>query len=659
MRAIHLLSVRDLSFFTLFSVLGTLSCARSQLGANTSSDNKTPTSAHSESKTKRKQDRSPLASVAPTSEGWYDAGPLLQSLRPEERIHTAERAGLRYLEQLPLYDLFISTDADAGTFDVKQDVYFTNREASSLPTIEFRIHANPDQNAAPVRLRNGNCNETPCSVVQGPASVITVKFDDPLPAEGRVRLHFELAGLLARVKAEETGLFAQSLASLMAMGSAPKHSTYGLLSVCDDFLSMANFFPILSRRETGQWKQPENSSVGDFGSDDLFHVRAQVDVSPTAHIATPGKTVRSTLVSTKDGLRRRYNVAGSMVRDFPLFVGENVDVVEAKANDVTIRSMVRDGNRDAGRRVADIAKQSLTIFERRFGPYPYTELDVVEAPLVGGAGGVEFSGLISVASMLYTPFAKKDSLAALLSTMRNLSSGAVGDILDGMLEFTTVHEVSHQWWHTLIGSDSRAHPYVDESLAQYSTLIYLEDRYGVQKAKKAAETYVRLNYLAMRLMGLSDGAVDRPASSFKPTAYAGLVYGKGPFFYREARSELSDAVFFDALRQYADNNRFRTATPRGPVPFLAVGEKAGTIEALAQRWFQQTHGDEDLGPIDTSSVLSSVLGTDSAKLSPQVEEVLRLLGTLTRSPSGGKGTQNLTQNPSEVMRKLHKMLDSF
>jgi hypothetical protein len=44
---------------------------------------------------------------------------------------------------------------------------------------------------------------------------------------------------------------------------------------------------------------------------------------------------------------------------------------------------------------------ALRTFEKIFGPYPYTELEVAESPLIGGAGGVEFPGLITIASMIY------------------------------------------------------------------------------------------------------------------------------------------------------------------------------------------------------------------------------------------------------------------
>lgn len=604
---------------------------------------------------------SPLANVAPTADGWFDPEPLLISLRPGERVDTARRAGVDSLAALPLYDLKVSVDPHAGTFDLEQETYVTNAYGAGLTSLAFRLHGNPSsEGAGPTRVRllSGECLGRSCHVRQGPPSVITVSFDQPLAKAERVRVRMSLAGVLERVDPAQTGLIAQSLAGILGMGAPSADVTYGMMSVCGGFVSMGAFFPVLARRDDKGWERVEKASVGDFGSDDLAHVRAQIETPPLVRVVTPGVAVRSVLVPGKEGgaPRQRSDIAASMVRDFSLFAGDGVDSVERQVGDLSVRSTFLQGNRDVGERVADVAASALSVFERRFGPYPYRVLEVVEAPLTGGAGGMEFSSMIVVSSMLYRPFGKDDPLGALFGMLGGAEqeSPAAG-LLDETLEFTVAHEVAHQWWHALVGSDSRAHPFVDESLAQYSTLVYYEDRHGKDRARRVADSQVRLNYVGMRLMGQPDGSVRGPASSFEPLSYAGLVYGKGPFFFREAREKMGDAAFFDALRTYADEHRFRTASSEGPLPYLAAGKQGPAVRLLARRWLDEAHGDADLGPVDMQSVLGAVLGPDAAKMAPQIEQLLQLFGPSTPGASPSKGSQD----PKQMLRQIEHMLDSF
>ena len=136
----------------------------------------------------------------------------------------------------------------------------------------------------------------------------------------------------------------------------------------------------------------------------------------------------------------------------------------------------------------EAAASSLATYEKLFGRYPYVDLDVVEAPLVGGAGGVEFSGLVTVASMLYRPALSEGPMGMLAGLLGGAGHDArVKELTDSMLEFVTAHEVAHQWWPGLVGSDSRQHPFQDEALAQWSAVLHIKERYGPERAKLEAD----------------------------------------------------------------------------------------------------------------------------------------------------------------------------
>ncbi len=311
--------------------------------------------------------------------------------------------------------------------------------------------------------------------------------------------------------------------------------------------------------------------------------------------------------------RREVRVAAAAIRDFALLLGDAMDVSVRDVHGIPVRSYYLAADRVAGLRVLDVAAHALEDFERRFGPYPYADYDVSEAAIVGGAGGVEFSGLVTAASMFYRPMTGRstgggapggaggaiDGLAALMTQLGAL--GGMG-MTEGMLEFVVAHETAHQWWHGLVGSDSRDHPYVDEALAQYSSIVYLEDRYGRARAQKDGDSNVKMNYQTMRMLGKPDVAADQPVASYTASVqYAGIIYGKAPYFYKAVRAAIGDAAFFAALRAYVTKYRFAEAPGRGLVDILAMGAE-GQVRPLERRWLDEAHGDDDLGTLDLAQM---------------------------------------------------------
>ena len=225
---------------------------------------------------------------------------------------------------------------------------------------------------------------------------------------------------------------------------------------------------------------------------------------------------------------------------------------------------------------------------------------------------MEFSGLVTVASMFYrAPGAAGGANGGgggAFAMLAQMLGGAGGE-LASMREMVTAHEVAHQWWHGLVGSDSRAHPFVDESLAQWSALFYLERRYGRERAERDGAKQVKSGYQMMRMMGTPDARADQPVEAFGSSiGYAGIVYGKAPYLWDALRRALGDEAFLRGVRAYVTRYRFGDAPARGLVDVLARGARAGRVRALARRWLDETHGDEDLGQANLSSMLGGALG---------------------------------------------------
>ena len=566
----------------------------------------------------------PSAGLAQAS--WYDAAELLAALRPSERAGAVTQAGLADASELPLYELDVTVADDLGSFTLAETLWYTNRSGRPQSEIVLRLWANRTDREQPLTLEEARCVEAPCTLERISPRAIALRLATPIAPGGRLKAQFRLRGVLRAIDPSRTTMMGQGLEGLSSLsGGGEASGDYGLLSQSAGTVSLAHFHVELARQRAGIWEQSDASTTGDLGSDELASFRASVRVPRGMRVVAVG----AESAPVRDGERDRVEVRAALARDFTILAGRDLTSAERRADGVRVRSFFPRAGAQAGRQALDVAARALRLYARRFGSYPYAELDVVAAPLVGGAGGVEFTGLVTIASMFYQPLAagsgSQDQLLAGLLAQGGPARGADMERRRmAMLELVTAHEVAHQWWHTIVGSDSRQHPFQDETLAQWSALYYFEDRYGAARARAEAEQQVASGYHAMRLLGRPDAAVDRPASAFgDPLVYGGLVYGKGPFLYPALRSALGDRAFFAAVADYARQWRLRSAPPRALFERMEQGVDPAMrdrVRGLVRRWLEEARGDEDLGQPDLGRMLGAA-GADAA----QIQGLLQML----------------------------------
>jgi hypothetical protein len=321
---------------------------------------------------------------------------------------------------------------------------------------------------------------------------------------------------------------------------------------------------------------------------------------------------------------------------------------------VRIVSTYLGEDRGGGALALRTAADSLRLFQERFGPYPYAELDVAEATLVGGAGGVEFPGMVLIAGMLYRPPSRSTNPLAqmmkLVGNLGNMLQGALGgtggaqapgqqplglrdmdSLIKEMALFTVAHEVAHQYFAGLVGSDCRVDPAVDEPLAQFAAGELVKRAKGAVAGEKIMNANVRMNYGIYRLLGGRDRPANLPVRAFPSAlAYAAIVYGKAPYFYTALRRKLGAERFDRALRGAVQENRFKLITLEQWLRSVekGAGGPSSGVMLLARRWLYERHGDQDLD-VDESGdkVLKEMLGSQTVQ---QLSEGMAVLNMKPR-----------------------------
>jgi len=248
------------------------------------------------------------------------------------------------------------------------------------------------------------------------------------------------------------------------------------------------------------------------------------------------------------GLQTQTFVTGPM-RDLALVVGP-FERTQRIVDGIVLNAYVLADQAGRAEAILNYAQGQLTHLQAVVGPYPFRELDLPHVP--GIQGGMEYPGVALIGSVSEAYF----------------------------FEVTVAHEVGHQWFYGLVGSDPVSEPWLDESAASYTEVLYAEAVYGLEAAAerlRQAQDFVRF--------------ADHPAWPIGwPTEaygwendYGIILYMKGKLFFDALRRQLGDETFFAFLRHYNTVYRYGFATA---ADFQAAAEStcACDLDDLFNLW---------------------------------------------------------------------------
>jgi hypothetical protein len=228
-----------------------------------------------------------------------------------------------------------------------------------------------------------------------------------------------------------------------------------------DFHLVGQWFPKIGVRVgppgAERWEcQPFHSHsefFADFGTYDVA-----LTVPNTHTVAATG--VLTNAVDAGSGMRTLTYHAED-VHDFVWMADPYMEVIsgQAKLDDgtVEVRVYFRPEQRDFARRHLEAATGAIEKFSAMFLPYPWPIMSVVDPPVeaAAGAGGMEYPTLVTTAG---------DSVFA-RPGMR-------------LPEFTTIHEVGHNWFQGMLASNEADEAWLDEGVNDWADVRAMNELYG-------------------------------------------------------------------------------------------------------------------------------------------------------------------------------------
>jgi hypothetical protein len=189
--------------------------------------------------------------------------------------------------------------------------------------------------------------------------------------------------------------------------------------------------------------------------------------------------------------------------------------------------------------------ESVRLYSKWVGEYPYDACTAIDGTISAG-GGMEYPMITIIGNM-----------------------GSV-ESLDNVI----AHEVGHNWFYGILGSNERDHPWMDEGMNSAVELRYMRERYpnakpgfGLPGEKKLfahvtdahrfqSEAIYRLN--ARRNL---DQPIELGSEFYTQINYGGIVYSKTALVFDHLLAYLGEEVFDRCMHAYFEEWKFKHPAP--------------------------------------------------------------------------------------------------
>jgi hypothetical protein len=421
------------------------------------------------------------------------------------------RNGEKLSPDLPVYHIVLSIDKSLAMYSGHLNLLYPPPSGEAPGKVLFRLYPN---------LLGGTLDVSAISI-------------NGMPAEGNFTGGGSCTLEIPFPAGTETGSPLEI--KLDFQGTVPRGlgAGYGVLVLENDILALAHFYPILVPYREQQWENTPLVPYSDPVVGPPAYYFVEVEVPRTVSVVTSG-----VLTGGKEtGKGKILQFAGGPARDFFLAASERWASYSIETQEVTVRSFYLPEDEASGVLAAQKVLDAINIYSDLYHEYPYREFDIVAVPT--NALGIEYPGITGINYRIYNP-------AGNISGIPNRA----------LFESTLAHEVAHQWFYNLVGSNQAAEPWIDEGFAQYSTWQYYIHAYGKGSADGFYQSLVsRWNRV--------DGApipIGKPVAGYQGKEYGAIIYGRAPLFI-EALAELAgEELFEDFVRELVEDYSWETLT---------------------------------------------------------------------------------------------------
>jgi hypothetical protein len=257
--------------------------------------------------------------------------------------------------------------------------------------------------------------------------------------------------------------------------------------------------------------------------------------------------------SESSGVMKTLRYTQSRVHDFAWFADKTFRVLKGEVilpqsgRVVTTWAMYTENSADLWKPHAlEYLHDGILKYSQWNGDYPYNQVTAVDGTISAG-GGMEYPNVTVIGNV---------------STKEEL-------------EVVIVHEVGHNWFYGILGSNERDFGWMDEGLNTLNEMRFVAEKYpdNTRLSDMAGGAAKKLGFVGLSHKDegdvlyrcMSSFGVDQPIHShsadFSQTNYGGVMYQKTGLVFHYLKAYLGDSLFDLCMHTYFDRWKFRHPQP--------------------------------------------------------------------------------------------------
>ncbi|WP_044642396.1 M1 family metallopeptidase [Risungbinella massiliensis] len=326
------------------------------------------------------------------------------------------------------------------------------------------------------------------------------------------------------------------------------------LNTYENTAFLAQWYPMLVVQDKEGWHNDPYTTVGDPFYTQMSDFEVSFDLPAGYQVISSAKDQASPA--------EKMVLKQDNVRDFVAVLTKDYQVIRGKSGKTDVNLWYLKGMEKESKPLHEAALSSMKFFGERFGEYPYEEVDVVLGETGFGIAGMEYPGLITSIAKMPTMTGETPAISVV------------------------AHELAHQWWYGVVGSNQAKEPWLDEGLTTFSEHLFMQKQMKEDDRdwlKKASDKTDEIH----KAVGIHSA---QKLYDYPNEIYGIMVYIRPAAMMYQLMDDIGEEKVMEILKTYYERYQFQTATSQDF--FKVANEVSGKdLKPFFDKWLYFKDGE--------------------------------------------------------------------